>query len=203
MESDTLNYLAEKVLNDIRGNSSFSNGMLDDMNSFPLVDYLREKVIDSDVEVIISLIKSEDKNLCYLGLNLVNRVQHLESVKRELINFWNNTDDYERKYFLMWTLLNHSQLEDEMHKEIFAFVTDNWEKWKVDYTKFAGGSGNLISFSEKRFYDNKFPNSKKWIYLLAIKAIENKTDIHVALSKFQIDNTNEMQNTIFALLKNN
>ena len=57
MESDTLNYLAEKVLNDIRGNSSFSNGMLDDMNSFPLVDYLREKVIDSDVEVIISLIK--------------------------------------------------------------------------------------------------------------------------------------------------
>ena len=132
MESDTLNYLAEKVLNDVRGNSSFTNAMLDDMNSYPLVDYLREKVIESDVEVIISLIKSEDKNLCYLGLNLVNRVQHLESVKSELITFWNNTDDYDRKYFLMWTLLNNSQLEDEMHKEIFAFVTDNWEKWKVD-----------------------------------------------------------------------
>ncbi|SFC93964.1 hypothetical protein SAMN05421780_11343 [Flexibacter flexilis DSM 6793] len=201
METDTLNYLAEKILNDVRNKSSFSNSMLDDMNSFPLVDYLREQVIDSDVEVIISLIKSEDINLCYLGLNLVNRVLHLELIKKYLITFWNNTDDYERRYFLMWPLLNNSQLTEKMHKEIFEFVTDNWEKWKLDYTKFAGGSANLVSFSEKRFYDKKFPNSKKWIYILGLKAIGNKTDIHVALSKFKLDNSNEMQQKVLSILK--
>ena len=99
MNKETLGYFADKLMEDIRNDSSFSEQLLADMNSFPLVDCLRAKVLDSDRTIIIALIESPDLSKCYLGLNLVNKIQHIESVHNELISLWETTDDYERKYF--------------------------------------------------------------------------------------------------------
>lgn len=200
MNKETLTYFADKLMEDIRNDSFFSEQLLADMNSFPLVDCLREKVLDSDKTIIIGLIDSPDLSRCYLGLNLVNKIQHIESVQSELISFWDATENYERKYFLMWPLLNNSNLAQERHKEIYLFILENWERWKIDYIKFAGR--NFLRFSEARFYDTNFPESKKWVYLLSIKCLENRTDIQVALSKFISDETNEMQQTVLQFLKN-
>ncbi|MFN8353682.1 MAG: hypothetical protein U0Y10_04530 [Spirosomataceae bacterium] len=198
MNEATLIYLAEKLIEDIRASACFSDELLSDMNRFPLVDYLREKVRDSDIEVILSLIKSQELSKCYLGLNLVNKVQH--RVRDELISFWHNTNDYERKYFLMWPLLNNAKLTEDMHKEIYSFLLANWERWKQDYVDFAGGLKNLLNFSQQRFYSQNFPNSKKWVYLASLKVLENRTDILVALNKFKIDENDPMQQTVLQFL---
>lgn len=193
MQIETLTYIAKKLVEDIRNGYPFSKPLLLDMNSFPIVDYLREEINEQDSSIILSLINHPNFDYAYLGLNLVNKVLYLQEIQKALFDLWAKEEcDYKLRYFLMWPILN-IETTNELRQEIYRFATQNYGRWIEDCVTFAGGKEKVVEFSFQRFYDKKFPLSKRWIYILPLKILENKTDILLAVSKLDINNQDYMQ----------
>jgi hypothetical protein len=71
------NYVAEKAIRDLRENKIMSSVVAYELDRAPFIDALRQHVRPEDKELVFALIGSPDRNISYLGVDL------LQSIKNE------------------------------------------------------------------------------------------------------------------------
>lgn len=193
MSNETLNYLAEVIVSDLRKGLWFPPQLVQDVRSYPLVNFTRRCIQPADKDWLLDLMKSSDYEKFFLGCVLAKEIQHLAEIKGLLFKLWaENKSEGSRGICLMWGLLNYDDLPIELHREIFSFIIKNWEIWKADHLVFAGGVENVISVAKARLADESFPKSKHWIYLLSLKLSNNQNAMNELVNSLQLEGSDEM-----------
>ena len=181
-------YLAEKIMEDVRSKQPIDDELLKELTSVPQIDYLRTKVNNEDIDLILSLASAESKALRSFAIVLLRKVKDDERVKSFIRDAWKKAGedmDILLKMDLMWRLLDYPDIHISVHKEIYEFIKEHWECWIEDVTHSFGGKNNILDSIEKRLSDSSFPETKKWIYLCVSVASPDITGVKRLLSKYE------------------
>jgi len=150
MNSELMEYLSEKIMEDLRNRKNLSPHIYYEINKYPIIDFIRSKINVSDLELIIELMNSEDKNVLYFGISLTKNILDEELIKNKLLQLWISSEyDYKTRREVMWRILDIKPLPQSMHIDIYNFVKINWDAWAADTLLFYGGSHMVLDAIKK------------------------------------------------------
>lgn len=184
MESKMFDYLANKVLQDLRSGHSLNDDLAKELNLPPAIDSLRPKIKKEDRDMLIALGKSRKRGARGLALALLKTLGKDKKVKDFFREFWKKTRDYNTKHDVMWRLLDYGQLEVELHREIFEFVIRDFDRWVTKAGAWPKGDSNVIPFVKDRLANPHYPKTKAWVYLCLSFASNNKREVGQLLDKY-------------------
>lgn len=166
MEQKILEYLTEKVIDDLRSNRFVDNELALELNRQPYIDELRTKVEDTDIDLLIKIADSGVyRGAAGLAITMIQGGAKDKKVKELLLHHWKKNNDFESKNNIMWRLLDDPGLGISMHNEIYDFVRNNLEQWIDQQVKWIGGSDEILEFVKTRLQNTDFPETKNWVYL--------------------------------------
>ena len=161
-------YIAGKVMHDLRNRVVFSDEFAVKIVQKPIFDNLIKRVQDSDKEIIITLINAENSYSSWLGILLSRGIKSEPDILNILKQKWDLSDEYIVKRALVARLLDYKELSREFHFKLYEFVRKNWKKYISDIAYFMGGRENVLTGCLDRLNDKFFPKSKAWIYLCVL-----------------------------------
>jgi len=166
MNSELMEYLSEKIMEDLRNRKNLSPHIYYEINKYPIIDFIRSKINVSDLELIIELMNSEDKNVLYFGISVTKNILDEELIKNKLLQLWISSEyDYKTRREVMWRILDIKRLPQSIHIDIYNFVKSNWDAWADDTLLFYGGSHMVLDAIKKRAQDPSFIEEKHWVYI--------------------------------------
>jgi len=159
----TLKYLAAKVIEDILNDKEISEDLAGELNTYPIIDYIRAEVRGSHFERIENFINSASSiEVRRLGISILNNLikdeKYARKIKDFLCSLWRNSDN-ETKLYIMWKLLDFSDLENTFHLELYEFVKENWKAWLQKAVDWCGGKDKVLDVVTKRLQDPSFPET--------------------------------------------
>ncbi len=166
MEQKILEYLAEKVVDDLRSNCFVDKELAIELNKQPYIDELRTKVEDTDINILVKI--ADSKLYSAVGGLAVTMIQggaRNKKVKELLLRHWKEDNDFECKNYIMFRLLDDPKLDILMHEEIYNFVMDNLDQWINQQVKWITGRDKIVAFAKGRINNSDFPETKNWVYL--------------------------------------
>lgn len=168
MDNELHKYLALKITEDIRKGIFLSTSLIEEISRIKITDMIRNQLYENDIDILRKYLGSEEINLKLFAIDLLQRFIDNESVQKEMLSLWEQTQKYEIKAVVMFRLLDNPDLNDEMHNSFYDFIEQNWNRWINDRIKiFADGdTKNILYVMKSRLSDKRFPLSKAWIYLL-------------------------------------
>ena len=161
-------YIARKLIEDVRSGARLSEELCEKLNRYALVDTLRMVVEPTDIDKLMELAESPSSMMGNLALSLLRRFDTEERVKQFLRKAWDDTDSYSRKFHLMWRLLDDPDIDDAAREEVHSFVMAKFEPFLADVAAWTGGEEELLDRCRSRLADETFPPSKAWIYLICV-----------------------------------
>jgi len=169
-----LNYLSEKVFEDLRKKQKIPANLYFEFNKYPIIDNFRKKVKKNDLDLILALLESKAKEELYFGLSISKNLINEQQIKKRIFEIWENSSDYKTKREVMWRILDIPDLPIKIHKEIYEFVKTNWDDWTKDTLAFYGNEDHILEAVIKRSSDRSFPESKHWVYLCLATLSKNR-----------------------------
>jgi hypothetical protein len=167
MSSPLCKYIASKLLEDLRSGCIPDKELAESIDALPQIDYVRSAVTRADLPGLFRMAQSFDRPIRGLALSLLRAYSNDQEVKEFLGRLWDERTDYDTRWFLMWRILDDPELEANMHRRVYTFVRENWDRWLCDCTRFHGGPDALLASLRSRLKDPSFPPSKHWAYLAA------------------------------------
>lgn len=169
MKTELVDYVADCAITDLRADRLSDESLLRELNKPPIIDALRSRIQASDIERLQHMATDEREAVSALGISLFRGLQEQKDprVKLFLLDLWKNDPSYHRRWWVMFRLLDYSDLLPELHKELFRFTTDNWDLWIVDQTSNFGGDENLLRFLEARLKNPSWPETRTWERVLS------------------------------------
>ena len=165
MSKELLNYLSNKVINDIRSRNPLKEELALELNKPIYLDCLRPLVDKYDIELLLSLAEPLHLASSRLAISLLRNFVADKRVKEFLINSW-TIKDYLMRRTVIWRLLDYIDLENSMHDSIYEFVKINWKRWMEDeIDAYRDDTGDIKKIIESRLKDPTFPRTKDWVYL--------------------------------------
>lgn len=220
MDQEIIQYIVDAAIRDIRNDiDAISEENLKMFSKIPVITEFRKRIAIEHEELVLDLLNSDNTTRIYLGAHLVNAIQSLPSIRERLISLWWEKDEkYDVRGVVMYPLLNYKLIEEEdrskesegtkelrkIHKSIFEFVKDNWEKWTVEYYGYIGGKDKLRQYITKRLEEPEFPISKRWVYLIVLKLVNDQmfvNNIYKSLTYYESDIEDEIFEEILGLRK--
>ena len=179
-------YLAKKIMVDLRSNQSIDDELLKDLTQTPQIDYIRAEVDNNDIDILLRLAHTDRDVLRSFVIGLLRKVKDDERVKSFIFDTWNNAQDADimLKLDLMWRLLDYTDIDSSVHREIYDFIKKNWTVWLED-VKHSFGGENILDNITKRLTDSTFPETKKWISLCVSVASTNIEGVERLLSTYK------------------
>jgi len=174
-EQPMLEYLAQKVVDDLRAGVALDEALGVELTQYPQIDYLRQQVATQDVEMLLRTANSTNQGMRALAHALMPRLQQDERIREYLLWQWRDTprEDYAQCRRLMWLLLNYDDLDTDIHREIYDFICCHLEHWLEDVVIWCGGPAEVLPAVQARLADPLFPESKAWVYLMCGLAEED------------------------------
>ena len=174
MDEILLKYIAKKFMEDVRRGRTLDEALCDALRGYPEIEYLREVVLPEDSDDIIDLCKSKNDTVLSLAFGLLHPLAKTKKVKEFIKNLWEELTDYSVRMKLLWRLLDNPDLDIEIHRSLYSFVRENHDRFMKDTAKWV--KGDVMTYVKNRLEDNRFPESKAWIYLLVASSTEENID---------------------------
>lgn len=171
-------------MEDIRSHHSLDNGVVNELNKYPQIDYLRSQVTDQDIELIFDMANSDREELRKMAYSLLRGAEKNERVRSFIHHIWSEASDYQTKYHIMWRLLDYPDLDISLHESIYGFVEEHWDQWISDTTAWYGGPDAVLEAVRHRLSDRSFPASKAWAYLCVSIGSSDKEQAKSLLSEY-------------------
>lgn len=186
MKPEVLDYLAAKVIDDIRKGAILSTDLIKVLCTVPIIDYLRREVEEKDIDYLMKYLQSEDNILVQFALALFQKNKDIPEVKEKLFLLWAESKTFDEKMNVMFRILDYPNVSIEIHTSIFDFIINNWDRWISECIIWqAENDKNKILDSIKiRLKDNRFPASKSWVYLLMATASPDKNELRNLINEY-------------------
>ncbi len=172
MEQIIAEYIAKKMIIDIREGYLPSPELSEAVRRFPLMDFMRDLVQSGDFLNIRRLLDAPHEEIRALGFGLLNNILNLKKVRDYLEEKWKSCDmTFRDRNAIVFTLTNCEDLSPAFHKQFSEFIFENWERWLTKVAaRYAGGLQRVLDYCRVRLQDKIFPDSKKWVYLCVAAA---------------------------------
>jgi hypothetical protein len=188
MNSIVSDYVAEKVLSDIRSGAPLSSALCDALTTFPLIDHLRSLIQIEDFAYVRVLCDSTDEAKQTLGLALLRNIESAAVVRQYLQELWKRDDlPFRTRIGLQFQLSNDPNLDPGVRQSFLTFTLSNWEKFLENQRNWCGTGEDVTAFCRQRLSDNKFPPSKRWLYLCVAAASSDTTAARQLIKEYEND----------------
>jgi hypothetical protein len=166
MDESLARYLYEKVIDDFQNDDPVLVDAASAMDVYGVVDALRRCVGEADVPLLLERAGSPWNASAALAVSLLRRYAGNVDVQEALRKLWHDDPTFERRFELLFRLLDDPTLPIELHQEIHAFVFAHRERFAHENIRWAGGRAFIWDRVRTRLADSSFPRQKAWIYLL-------------------------------------
>lgn len=194
-------YLAGKIKEDLLCQNPIDDDLLEELNKYPQIDYIRNEINNKDIDIILKLAGSQNEAIRTFTISLLSSVKDDKRVKEFIINEWEKAHDYRTKNAILWRLLDYPDIDILIHKEIYDFIKSNWKRWIDDSKNWFGGSCKVLEGIKNRLLDGSVPETKKWVYLSQSLASSDINEVRNLLSKYENSNKNPFVSTVIQDLK--
>jgi len=167
IKKEIAEYLSDYAIKDLRATRLNADPLLRGLNETPNIDALRNRIRDSDIGWLQRMAQDEREAMSALGISLLRPVQHAPQVRQFLFSLWQKDTGYHRRWWVMFRLLDYSDLPMAFHVELFQFTKNNWEAWLADQIAFFDGAENLLKVLDARLKDLSWPQSRTWERVLS------------------------------------
>jgi len=182
MKPIILDYIAKKILQDIRDGQVIDSLLADELNSLEFIDSLRNLTVPEDRPMLEELANSEIPNTSALATAILLNPSDPNNF---LVEWDSPTTTYERKMTMMWRLLDNEHLDETIHQAIYGFVCENLDNFKKDCKAWFGNEGDPIVAINARLKDSRFPRTKDWAYLCAALSSPSTQDVKDLISRYK------------------
>jgi hypothetical protein len=188
MNSVVSDYVAEKVISDIRSGTPLSAALCDALTTFPLIERLRQLIRIEDFESLRALCESTDETMQNLGLALLRNIESAAVVRQYLQEMWKRDDlHFRTRIGLQFQLSNDPDLDPKMRQSFLTFILGNWQKFLENQQNWCGTGEDVIAFCSQRLTDSKFPTSKRWLYLCVAAAASDTVAARQLVKDYEND----------------
>lgn len=202
MEKVLLNYLGEKLIDDLRAGAQLSSGLLGLANQVEIVDVLRKSISNEDFRWIRSMCDSKEDGAQQLALSLVRSIQYQREVRLYLEEMWHRNDlTFITRIVLQSQLLQYEDLQADLRTQIFQSILNNWDEWITEVKNWTGGVHNVLDYIQIRLGDSRFPRSKWWYYLCCAPASNDPIKARELVERFAQDSDPFMKSVAEELLR--
>lgn len=196
--NEILKYSISKIIDDIRNQNKIHAELIDEISELNIIDEMRKLVKEQDIVVFLDYLQFNiDIKLKTLIIDLLQPFKNNDAVKKVLFSIWYESSDYLEKSYLCFRLLDYDDLSEDLHRSIYDFIENNWERFINDSNKWFAKNdiNNLLAAMKLRLSDRRFPLTKSWIYLLISTASPDKNGCKNLFEEFkdkQIPNYNQI-----------
>jgi hypothetical protein len=168
MKKELVDYVSDCAIKDLRANRLNGDSLLRELNKPPIIDTLRSRIRASDIGRLQRMATDKRKAVSALGISLFRPVQRDPDVRKLLFDLWRKKGaSYDRRWWVMFRLLDYPDLSMEFHRELFQFTTSNWKQWLADQARNFGGRENLLKVLEARLRNPSWKKSRTWERVLS------------------------------------
>ncbi len=185
MNQEIINYLSEKVIADLRIGKHLSPIIYQWCNRYSVIGYFRARIDLTDLNMILTLFDSEEKELRYFAISLSKNIVEQETIRKKLFEIWQDAvSNYSLRREVMWRILDIQKLPKDTHKDIYNFVLLNWDNWAKDTLKFYGDENSVLDAIINRSKDSSYIEDKHWIYICLATLSTKKERAKQFVSKY-------------------
>jgi len=185
MKNTINDYLASKVIEDIRHKRVFDASLVVKLNEAPLIDSLRVAVQKKDVSILLKMADSKNTAISGLALGLLQKYNKLAVVKSFLVNKSGLSKDWQRNLPVMCRRLDDVNVDVSVHEETYKLITDNIRAFLSVSPAWFGGVDKVLSVSKARLVDPKFPRTKDWFYLCMALGSSDRASVKKLLKAYK------------------
>jgi hypothetical protein len=179
-------YLASKVLEDLRRGVRLPKELVLELTSYRYIDNLHGAVRPTDIPVLIDNAKSRNLPFSILAINLLKGFANRREVRKFFQDEWKKARSYEKRYALLWRLLDNEALPVPVHEQIFSFIKGNFARFKADIRKWFGGKEHVIEGCRHRLRMKRLPPTKRWVYLCCALAGDNSRAVMALIEEYDL-----------------
>lgn len=183
MQKAIQNYVARKLIEDLRAREPLDEEFLVGVTKRPFIDSLRQLIVPDDKELVLELIGAGTLAARRLGIGLTRNILADDEVRECLLRLWREADDIETRKPVVFRLLDLTDLPVEMHRELYAFVRDHWDYVLADEAAFFGPR-NVLDGCRERLSDPSFLPSKAWVYLCIATQAPQRDQVEELLEQY-------------------
>lgn len=186
MSDDSIvRYVAEKALEDIRASRALPSALAHALHRQPYIEVLRGKVVNEDIPHLLTGVRQDtDQEMRVLCLSLLKDRESSDEVRNCFMDLWSTGLGYEMRRTLMWRVLDDPSLNINTHRECYQFVTENWDLWISDLSRWHGGPANVVGSVRQRLTDVSTPRTKDWAYLCVLAGSDDATQAKEIIRKY-------------------
>lgn len=190
MEEVISNYIADKVLEDLRNNGELKDDLADVLNSYQWLVFWRQRISVEDKEWLKETVLAKKSHTSELCITLMHPLREENDIKELLFSLWNSpSSDYFTKMQVMWRLLDYADLSDKTINEIYQYVFADWNTWLPYMVKKFGGADRAYENCIERLNNPGFPESKKWVYLCILVGSSKIDEAKTVISRYKDSKT--------------
>lgn len=188
MEQVIAEYLAEKLISDIRSGVTLPGDLGWAVIRLPLRDYLRQRIKPKDFNALRSMCNSEDEELQNLGLVLLRNIKQETDVRKFLEEMWQRPGlPFSIRIGLQFQLIDYGDLDAGFHEEFLKFTLTNWEEWLDSMRAWCGGSQNAVNYCRARLEDKGVAPSRRWAFICAAAAANDSSEARSLIEVYAND----------------
>lgn len=188
MEACVYDYLALKVMEDLRSEQPLDDNLANALYKYKIIDHLRLKVKSDDFELLCNYIRTGSAAMRGLAIGMLKYLLEDEKNRELLFDLWQHFEDFQTKMNIMFRLLDIPELENSKHEMLYAFVKQNWQRFMQTARDFPAQGESVIEVQQRRIADPAFPETKKWIYLCLSLASDDTKKVIELLNQYTESN---------------
>lgn len=167
--SAILNYISQKILEDLRSGLKINNEVLSVILVGDYIQNLRKQIKPKDKILVIRLIKSRNILVKRLGISLSKAIASDRLIETLLIKTWRQNNESDLKFELMYRLLDNKNISEELVRSIYDYVIGNYGEWRKHVIEWGGGLNKIFKSITSKI--ESFPEHKRWVYLYELSWI--------------------------------
>lgn len=179
------------VLDRLRTGGTPERATLLFFDRLPWIDHLRQQVRPEDEPWLRELLSKPGlgalPELRLLAVSLLGGISERDTLEELLLQIWEHgSEDYDLRFQVAPRLLDISELPEEMHRRIYCWVSDHWDRWLSDAQRWYGGPAFVLEGVRTRLEDRRFPLSKAWLYLCIAAAAESRDEARALWTEYSV-----------------
>jgi hypothetical protein len=181
---------ATSVLDKLRAGDHLDQATLRFFDRLPWIDYLRQQARPGDERWLRGILSTPGlgamPELRLIAVFLLGGLSESDTHEELLSQLWeHDTEDYDLRFQVAPRLLDISELSEDMHRRIYRWVSNHWDRWHSDAQRWYGGPASVLEGVRKRLEDERFPPGKAWLYLCIAAAAESREEAQALWAEYR------------------
>jgi len=172
------------VLRDGRSGRGLDPGLVDKLVKKEVADRLRKRLRHEDAGWILECLRSRQEGVLAFAVAVVRPLQDNDAVRERLFEIWEESLPPRIRVGLVFRLLDYNDLSLAWHDNLYNWVLENERPWRDKATEWYS-LGELVENAKERLGNPRFPESKKWMYLLQVARFGTCREALEVLSEYE------------------